>query len=202
MTVPADRFESAYRGTPPWDIGRPQPAIVRLAETGQITGSVLDVGCGTGENVLYLAERGLAAMGIDGAPTPIRKARAKAKKRGLNVHFEVADALDLSLPEPFDTVIDSGLFHVFSDDERPRFRDSLARVVRPAGTYFMMCFSDQEPGDWGPRRVTQAEIRAVFRDGWRVDYIQRAAFEITDGQVHAWLASISKLKSATIEISG
>ncbi len=73
MNVPANRFESAYHGTPPWDIGRPQPAIVRLAETGQITGSVLDVGCGTGENVLYLAQRHMAAMGIDGAPTAIRK---------------------------------------------------------------------------------------------------------------------------------
>ena len=193
MRVPANRFESAYRGTPPWDIGRPQPAIVRLAETGQIRGSVLDVGCGTGENVLYLAGRGLAAVGIDGAPTAIRKARAKAKKRGLDAQFEVADALDLTLPTQFDTVIDSGLFHVFSDEERARFRDSLGRVVRPGGTYFLMCFSDQQPGDWGPRRVTQAEIRAVFRAGWRVNSIEPSAFATNEGQAHAWLASISTL---------
>src|ERR1700724_2250824 len=110
----ANSFESSYTGTPPWDIGRPQPAIMRLAETGQITGSVLDVGCGTGENVLYLAERGFAASGVDGAPSAIRKARAKAKQRGLNASFEVSDALNLSVPErPFDTVIDSGLFHTF-----------------------------------------------------------------------------------------
>ena len=190
----ADRFESAYHGTPPWDIGSPQPAIMRLAETGQITGSVLDVGCGTGENVLYLAERGLAAAGIDGAPTAIRQARAKAKGRGLKAHFEVADALNLSTPDrPFDTVIDSGLFHVFSDEERIRFRDSLGRLVRPGGTYFLMCFSDQQPGEWGPRRVTQAEIRSVFSDGWRVNYIQPSAFETNVGQAHAWLASISRL---------
>jgi len=192
--VPADWFESAYHGTPPWDIGSPQPAIMRLAETGQITGSVLDVGCGTGENVLYLAERGLAAAGIDGAPTAIRKARAKAKGRGLKARFEVADALNLSTPDrPFDTVIDSGLFHVFSDEERIRFRDSLGRLVRPGGTYFLMCFSDQQPGDWGPRRVTQAEIRSVFSDGWRVNYIQPSAFETNEGHARAWLASISRL---------
>ena len=190
----ANSFESAYTGTPPWDIGRPQPAIMRLAETGQITGSVLDVGCGTGENVLYLAERGFAASGVDGAPSAIRKARAKAKQRGLNASFEVSDALNLSVPErPFDTVIDSGLFHVFPDEDRLRFAGSLGRVVRLGGTYFLMCFSDQQPGEWGPRRVTQAEIRSVFSDGWHVNYIQPSAFETNIGDAHAWLASISRL---------
>jgi SAM-dependent methyltransferase len=192
--MPANSFESSYRGTPPWDIGRPQPAIVRLAETDQIAGSVLDVGCGTGENVLYLAERGFAVTGIDGAPTAIRKARAKAKRRAINASFELADALNLSVPkQPFDTVIDSGLFHVFSDEERARFTESLGRVIRPGGTYFLMCFSDQEPGDWGPRRVTQAEIRSVFSDGWRINYIEPSAFETNQGQAQAWLASISRL---------
>jgi len=191
--VQANSFESAYAGTPPWDIGRPQPAIIRLAETNQITGWVLDVGCGTGENLLYVAERGFVAMGIDGAPTAIKKARAKAKRRGLNAQFEVGDALNLSVPErPFDTVIDSGLFHVFSDEDRPRFTESLGRVVRLGGTYFLMCFSDQQPGDWGPRRVTQAEIRWTFSDGWRVDDIQPSAFETNLGPAHAWLASISR----------
>ena len=189
----ANSFESSYLGTPAWDIGRPQPAIVRLAETGQITGSVLDVGCGTGENVLYLAEHGYVAAGVDGAPTAIKKARAKAKRRGLNASFEVGDALNLPTPErQFDTVIDSGLFHVFSDDERPRFRESLGRVLRLGGTYFLMCFSDRQPGDWGPRRVTQAEIRAVFSDGWRVNSIEASAFDTNLVEAQAWLATISR----------
>jgi SAM-dependent methyltransferase len=191
--MPADSFDSSYFGTPPWDIGRPQPALVRLAETGQITGLVLDVGCGTGENALYLAERGHDVVGIDGAPTAIDKARTKAKERGLSAQFQVADALKLPIPERlFDSVIDSGLFHVFPDDERVRLRDSLASVIRPGGTYFMMCFSEREPGNWGPRRVTQQEIRSTFAVGWRVNYIEPSAFDTNMGNALAWLASISR----------
>src|SRR5947209_19504421 len=102
----ADSFDSAYVGTPPWDIGRPQPEIIRLAQSGEIAGRVLDVGCGTGEHVLFLAGRGLEAVGIDGAPRAIQKAVAKATARGVDARFEVADALDLPAGlGPFDTVI-------------------------------------------------------------------------------------------------
>src|SRR5438045_156778 len=146
---------------------------------------------------MCLAARGFAAAGIDGAPTAIKKARAKAKRRGLTAQFDVADALNLSMPkQQFDTVIDSGLFHVFSDEDRARFSDSLARVIRLDGTYFLMCFSDLQPGVWGPRRVTQAEIRSVFSDPWRVNYIKASSFEMNEGHAHAWLASISRLARA------
>jgi SAM-dependent methyltransferase len=83
------------RHAPPWDIGRPQPAFVRLADQGRLTGRLLDAGCGTGENALLAASRGADVTGIDVAPTAIAQARAKASERGLTARFEVADALDL-----------------------------------------------------------------------------------------------------------
>lgn len=192
-------FNPAYAGTPPWDIGRPQKEIMRLAEAGEIQGSVLDVGCGTGESVLYLAGLGYEAWGIDGAATAIEKAKAKAAQRGLKANFLVADALDLQrLGRTFDTVIDTGLFHVFSDEERPLFADSLATVLRPGGTYYMLCFSEREPGSWGPRRVTQAEIRATFSQGWRINAIRQATFEINQpGEARAWLSSITRLEESS-----
>lgn len=187
-------FEAEYRGTPPWDIGRPQPAFLHLAHNGLLRGRVLDVGCGTGEHALLAASLGLEATGIDAAPTAISSAHGKAQERHLAARFVVGDALDLAaLGEQFDTVLDCGLFHVFSDEERTRLVDSLATAVVPQGHYYLLCFSEQEPGDWGPRRVSQAEIRASFASGWRVEAIECATLEVTFGTAAAWLAQIRRL---------
>jgi cyclopropane fatty-acyl-phospholipid synthase-like methyltransferase len=189
-------FDASYKGgTPPWDIGRPQPAFLKLAESGGLRGRVLDVGCGTGEHALMAAGFGLEAVGVDSAASAIAMAEQKAQARGLAAKFLVWDALSLkSLGEEFDTVLDCGLFHVFSDEERPPFVENLAAVVRPGGRYFMLCFSEHEPGDWGPRRITQAEIRASFADGWRVDSIEAARLETNLGAgVQGWLASITRI---------
>src|SRR6266540_196061 len=109
--------EDLYTGTPPWDIGRPQPALLALAEAGAIRGRVLDVGCGTGEHVLMAAGLGLEATGVDVAPTAIEAAERKARDRGLSARFLVGNVLELgALDERFDTVLDCGLFHVLTDD--------------------------------------------------------------------------------------
>jgi SAM-dependent methyltransferase len=191
----AHEFDQFYEGTPPWDIGRPQPAFVALAEAGVLTGRVLDVGCGTGEHALLAAGLGLEATGVDAAPTAVARAREKAGERGLEARFLVADACDLgALREQFDTVLDSGLFHVFEDADRARYVESLAAAIRPGGRYFMLCFSEHQPGDWGPRRVTQAEIRASFSAGWQVDSIEADRLHVTfdPGGVAAWLAALTR----------
>jgi cyclopropane fatty-acyl-phospholipid synthase-like methyltransferase len=192
-------WDASYTGdTPaPWDIGRPQPTFVRLAEEGRLTGRLLDAGCGSGENALFAASRGADVTGIDVAPTAIARARAKASERGLTARFEVADALDLGrLSLAVDTVIDSGVFHVFGDDDRARYVASLAAVLRPAGTCYLMCFSDRQPGTWGPRRVSADELLAAFSDGWAVESITADTFDINpmEGmtQVQAWLAAIRR----------
>ena len=171
-------FEQMYQGQAPWDIELPQPAIVKLAEAGQIRGSVLDVGCGTGENLLYLAARGHEAWGIDFVPVAIDRAKTKAVERRIDAHFIVGNALELNrLGRPFDTVIDCGLFHTFTDEERPVFVRGLAEVLRPGGLLHILCFSDEEPGTEGPRRISQQEIRDVFSDGWNVKQIEPTHFE-------------------------
>ena len=185
-------------GPPPWDIGRPQPEFVRLAEAGKLRGELLDAGCGTGEHALLAEEHGAGAVGVDVSPPAIARARAKAAERGLKARFEVGDALNLGqLGLSFDTIIDSGLFHVFDDDSRARYVTSLASVLRPGGRLYLMCFSDRQPGTMGPRRVSQDELRAAFADGWSILAIEadsflvnRRAFGVANAQ--AWLSTISR----------
>src|SRR5262245_6563126 len=143
-------FESAYAGPAPWDTGKPQSQFVAVAD--RVTGPVLDAGCGTGENALFFAARGLRVVGIDFVEEAIRRARTKAAERGVSAEFLVQDALTLGdAGERFASVIDCGLFHVFSDDHRGRYVGRLTRVTEPGGQLFLMCMSDEEPGTEGPR---------------------------------------------------
>jgi SAM-dependent methyltransferase len=186
-------FDALYAGTPPWDIGRPQPAFLALAEAGQVRGRVLDVGCGTGEHALLAAKLGLEATGVDVAAAAIAAAQAKAAERGLAARFLVWNALDLAgLGERFDTVLDSGLFHVLEDDDRAAYVASLAAATRDGGRLCLLCFSDRQPGMFGPRRVTRDELRAAFAGGWRVDAIEPAAMDSIGGSAQAWLATMTR----------
>jgi ubiquinone/menaquinone biosynthesis C-methylase UbiE len=113
-----------------------------LVRRGEITGSVLDIGCGTGDNALFFTGKGHEVWGIDSARSAIRKAKEKATGNELQVHFLDLDTLNLSnLNRTFDTATDSGFFHTFSDKDRPVFVGNLAAILSPAGKYFMLCFS-------------------------------------------------------------
>jgi cyclopropane fatty-acyl-phospholipid synthase-like methyltransferase len=185
-TLDRGTFETLYAKKPPWDIGRLQPVFVNVAD--RVTGAVLDAGCGTGENALFFAERGHPVLGIDFLEGPIREARRKAQERGLDAEFVQKDALSLTdLDRPFDSVIDSGLFHVFSDADRAGYVTGLAHVTRPGGRVFLLCFSDEEPGTQGPRRVLQREIRESFADGWDVEEIRPSRLEVRPDLEGIWV---------------
>jgi SAM-dependent methyltransferase len=198
----ADRphdWDDSYAGPPPpWDIGRPQPAFVRLAETGAISGALLDVGCGTGEHAILASLHGARALGIDVSPLAIEIARRKSIERNSGASFQVLDALHLdTLGETFDTIVDSGLFHVFDDTARFEYVTSVRDVLRPGGHLHLMCFSDHQPGEWGPRRVSEGELRAAFGSDWRIESLARDRFDINlvpdTPTAEAWLADIVRL---------
>jgi len=190
-------FIEAYKGKPPWDIGRPQPAFEMLADAGEIAGPVLDAGCGTGENALFLATRGFEVVGVDAVEAAVEAARRKAVARGLEAEFLVRDALALDgLGRRFATVVDSGLFHTFDDRERGRFAKSLAAALTLGGHYYVLCFSEREVREGGPRRVTQAELRAAFdHPPFRVRSIEAAemAADLDGDSRKAWLARIERV---------
>jgi len=193
--VPHD-WDNSYAGQPaPWDIGRPQPAFVRLAEAGELEGALLDAGCGTGEHTILAALHGARALGVDVSARAIETARRKAGERGSEAKFQVLDALHLdTLGETFDTVIDSGLFHVFDDAARVQYVTALHAALHLGGHLHLMCFSDRQPGEWGPRRITEGELRAAFGSGWRIDSLAPDRFDINPGldilSAEAWLADV------------
>lgn len=196
VRAPLD-FDSVYSGTPGWDIGRPQPAMLSLAQSGAWRGRLLDIGCGTGEHALLAASLGLDATGVDLSPEAIGQAARKASDRRLPSHFVVGDALDLGEWAPFDTVVDSGLFHVFEDDQRVQYVKSLHSVLRPGGSCWLLCFSDRQNGGWPPRRVSREEIPASFAGEWHVDWVYPATFELNGRRdnpdlAFAWLAKIDR----------
>ncbi|HTR38911.1 MAG TPA: class I SAM-dependent methyltransferase [Bryobacteraceae bacterium] len=191
-------WDASYRdGPPPWDIGRPQPAIVRLASEGRFAGAVLDAGCGTGENALHIASLGLSVLGVDVAATALEIAREKAGNRGIDVGFVALDAFQLErLGRRFETVLDCGLFHTFGGHERPRYVASLASVTEPGGTLYVLCFSDDGP-DTGPHPISQEELRAAFNPshGWNVAAIEldRLQTRYHDKGAPAWFATIKRI---------
>ena len=202
MTPVPDRstFESMYAGQAPWDIGKPQKPFIDAAD--RVTGSVLDAGCGTGDTALFFAERGHRVTGIDFLEVAIQRAQRKATERGVRVTFLVKDATRLrDWGERYDSVIDSGLFHVFSDEDRRRYVEGLATVLKPGGQLFLMCFSDEEPGAEGPRRVSRQELYDAFADAWEVESVQPTRIDVnpeftevrfSEGGPKAWFAVIRR----------
>ncbi len=199
----ADRstFVELYAGQPRWEIGRPQKALLDVAD--RITGSVLDCGCGSGENALFLAGRGQKVTGIDFLAEPVKWAKQKADERGVTATFLVMDALALTeLPEVFENATDSGLVHVFRDEDQRRYVEGLASVLKPGGRLFLLCFSDAEPGEVGPRRVSRKEIEDAFNEGWVVESVEPTRYEVRpdpkdasfrEGGPRAWFVVVRKL---------
>ncbi len=192
-------WDEAYReNNVPWDIGRPQPAILRVAEWGGLVEPVLDSGCGSGEHALLAASMGLEVRGVDVSQEAIERARAKARQRGLSAEFMVGDVLALDqierLEPPFRTVIDTGCFHTFANADRPLYALSLAAVTEPGAVLHLLCFSELTPGTDGPRRVTQGEIAAAFSRQWSIESIEPDTFAVSSlwqgPTPSAWLARI------------
>jgi SAM-dependent methyltransferase len=188
----------------PWDIGRPQPVWIEIA--GELVSPVLDSGCGTGEHALMFAEQGLEVLGIDISPRAIEMAKEKAARRGLDAEFGVGDVLELDrLGRRFATVIDSAVFHVFGDVDRARYVESLASVLDPGGLLYLLVFSEHTPGEEGPRRVTQGELRLAFANGWDVRQIEPALIEVREDYgldpARAWLARIVKTDADSASVT-
>lgn len=189
-------FQQVYTGKPAWEIDEPQPTIINLQQAGLIHGTVLDIGCGTGCNSIYLGEHGHIVTGFDLVPAAIKQARDRLGKRPLPVAFYAASVLQLGNLGVHDTAIDAGVFHVFNDKDRLIYAENIYRHLKSGGMLYLICFSEHQPGTDGPRRVTQQEIRAAFANGWQVEKIEASIYKTMPnfhGDAKAWLASIRRM---------
>lgn len=200
---PRNFFEEVYRETPPWDVGGPQPALSALLDAFPPASPVLDIGCGSGDLAIALAQRGLQVLGIDFVDAAIAQAREKAGALPSEVarllDFSVADALRPSdLKRQFGAVVDSGFLHLFEGEERNGFIDDLATVLLPGGRYYLLAFAVEFPIPNSPHRVTEPEVRNRFtvEKGWRILDIRTAEFLSRIAPVPAIGACIERLPAA------
>jgi SAM-dependent methyltransferase len=167
-------FSKIYEGNPPWDIGKPQPPFVTIAD--RVVSPVLDAGCGTGNTALFFAALGHQVTGIDFVDEAIRRARAKAAERGLTAKFLIKDAMTLGeWGERFASVIDSGLFHIYAGDERRCYVQGLMNVVQPGGRLFLFTFTEEAP-EGG---VSRQQLYEIFADGWDVESVELVRGEMS-----------------------
>lgn len=193
------RGEPTFEGAPapttvPWDIRQAQPRLMELEALGGITGEVLDIGCGLGDNAIFLASRGHSVTGLDGSPTAIEHARNRAAQAGVSVTFGVADATQLTgYDDRFDTVVDSALYHCLDEDGRQTYAASLYRATRPGARWHLFCFSDGNVnGIVAPMgSVPESNIRdTLTANDWCIDFLgpttylgNRAAFGSGDEEL-------------------
>ena len=197
-------FDLWYRfGKPPWIIDQAQPDLIAAVEKGEVCGpTVLDVGCGAGNNAIYLASRGFDVTGVDVSAKAISIAKQKASEAEVDVTFITLDALKIgTLAKRFDTIIDFGLFHNLKGDNRERYVRALSDVCVSKGQFLMQCFSDQA-GEYEvyphryPQSLSQDEIRASFSEGWQIEWIRLGVAKSNQKyeDYSSWLTAMTSTK--------
>jgi SAM-dependent methyltransferase len=187
--LPRLDFDALYRGespaegfpavtTPPWDTKAPKDNVVAWQEGGWIHGDVLDIGCGLGDNAIYLAKNGYNVAGLDISPTALITAERRAQDAGVQVKFAVTDSTKLEgYTDAFDTVVDSGMFHCLDDDGKRSYAAAAHRATRPGATLLISCFSDANPSDeeWPRPAVSEQTLRDVLGGaGWDIESLEPA----------------------------
>jgi cyclopropane fatty-acyl-phospholipid synthase-like methyltransferase len=170
-------------GRPAWDSGIAPPELLSFIQ-GHPPGRAIDLGCGTGTNVLALAQSGWDVTGVDFSPVAIWRARRKIAHAGLNADLHVRDVTQLSDIEPsFDLALDIGCYHSLSRAEQARYVAEIARLVMSGGTYLLYSFLRGSDTD-RVGLLDEAGVRAQFNGAFDLVKLEHGFF---NDQASAWL---------------
>lgn len=196
MTLPENfdlhdlNFDALYQGEAmvpgvelpaiPWDIGAAQPVVIEAERAGRFYGSVVDVGCGLGDNAIYLAGQGHQVTGIDVAPTAIEQAREQARQRGVVVEFVVADATTLAgFDGRFDSVLDGACYHCLPEEARHAYAAALHRATRPDTLLTLFCFPSGSTGVAAAMGISEENLRTTWgKAGWEITDLRLGRYQV------------------------
>lgn len=166
-------FRAAYL-LKPWDSGVPAPELVSVVEGPDRLepGKALDLGCGTGTNSIYMAQRGWETTGIDFVPRAVAQARRKAAAAGASPRLLVGDVTrltELGLGTGYGLLLDLGCFHSIPDGGRDAYVSGASAVAAPGATMLMFAMVRRgDAGRVGPRGVAAGEVARRFASGWEI----------------------------------
>jgi cyclopropane fatty-acyl-phospholipid synthase-like methyltransferase len=182
-TGPTGDWEKVYAtsdvATLPWYNPNLDTDIERALKEHRLRNArILDLGTGPATQAMNLAKRGFDVLGTDISSSAIRKAKAAAKAAGLSIEFRVDNVITSKLEANLvDVIMDRGVFHVLPKDKRPIYVQTVHRVLRPSGWLFLKCFSDKEPGTWGPFRIAESELRGYFDGPFEIQSVVKSVFQ-------------------------
>ncbi len=196
-------WERVYsRRENPFDVNEPYEWVMELEAQGNIRGQVLDAGCGTGDNSLYLSAKGHVVVGLDISTKAIERAKEKAAERGIeNVEFRQANICKLTgYDGNFGTVIDIGCFHSLHEGDQKMYAKMLKKACKARALVYLRAFSTANTKRKGYPRVSEEQIRAAFSDGWMIIKLEQKEIErvlkLAEGKkvkTNVWFAEIIKL---------
>lgn len=178
------RWDNRYEtGDAPWDTGRPSQELVAAVDGGVVQPCrAIELGCGTGTNAVYLAQRGFSVTAVDVSSVAIELARQRAHGAHVAVNFLVDHVCDLQSPlEPFEFLFDRGCYHCARRVDLPGFLKTLERVAKPGAKYLLLAGNANEQTEFGPPRVHEQEIRDELGGLFNVDSIRSFRFEDPGG---------------------
>ncbi len=173
-----EQWEEIYKnGVTPWDAGTPEPLVIRFIEEQNIQPcSMIDLGCGAGNEAIALAKRGFRVTGVDISERAIIEAQKRAKDASVSCLFLTGNILDMSMQQTYDFVLDRACFHFIDSEERPRYVETVKRFLRPGGLFILFTSSEHDPAK-GPYQFTEQEIRNLFSTHFNIESITLVTLE-------------------------